>query len=166
MEQAPDGRPPTRIVVFFDANMPSPDYCRPGCREDEHCLCVHRFGPNVRIIEGRTPLKEPGVSDLAILRYVIQVAIAGIRGATLDGTEWLLLTKDQTFCQSAKHQYRSIRGPVSQVLDFGDCCVATDIGGKVLHVKILTIFARFRPGILWSSIAKIRARLQESAYYA
>jgi hypothetical protein len=125
------------VVVLIDANLAAPEPCRLGCNADASHLCRHRFGRQVRIIARRDPIMRSGTSDLDILRFLVKLARNGIRGASVDESWWLILSKDATFCNSAKHEYDSRRGREREHLDFYYRCAVARVNGRPLHIEIV-----------------------------
>ena len=89
--------------------MSGPLPCREGCRRDASYDCVHRFGPHVRA--EILPPEKASASDLEVLKHFAHEIQKGIRGATICGTRWIIVTRDKGFWGSAKHMHESANRP-------------------------------------------------------
>lgn len=132
----------TRLVLLVDENLPTPDACEPECEYNQRHLCRHRFGPDVRVIMWSEAGVRAGDPDLMVIQHFISTIRAGVPGTSLEGTQWVIVTKDDRFCKSARHEYRSRVGKDHDQLHFSvaNHCVWTRIDDQVLHISVAPVF--------------------------
>lgn len=139
------------VVLFFDANMPSPRECQSGCENDPNRLCLHRFGPLVWVCQRPLWVQRPGdLFDASPVKYnrlhdleLGQWCIASVRrrwrdaGGAIQKKRYILITHDEHFLADAKKEFfDKKRGDQTSVPVFDAESIGSGLGDQRVTLEI------------------------------
>lgn len=102
--------PATKGIVLIDSCLPGLENCRRGCAPRRSKVrCRHRLKFNCRVVHC-TPKRFDSVPDIGIILYFIKLVFTRLTvGSGANDTDqfFILITKDNTFLESAEREWRA-----------------------------------------------------------
>lgn len=130
----PTPKPPTKMVIFFDANMPKIDPCEQGCPKNSLILCKHRLRFNASVVYlGKTIV---GLSDFRVVQRCFALIQKNKKWHRKNCPLFVLVTKDHDFLDDVKSGYVNEldRETTDITLSFADNCVICGVTRLVVRV--------------------------------